>query len=145
MKATLLLCDAAQVDPAGKVHILGAGWTVVGGGAGIPLPAQAVVAMVHVPWHQTTQPHFLRLRLEDADGNVVRVGPPDAVHPMVHEQTVSVSRPPGAPEGITLDVPVVVSIGPGMPLPAGRYAWRLEIDGASDEDWMATFHVRETA
>jgi hypothetical protein len=30
-----------------------------------------------------------------------------------------------------------------MPLPAGRYAWRLEIDGASDEDWMATFHVRE--
>ena len=29
MKATLILCDAAQVDPAGKVHILGAGWTVV--------------------------------------------------------------------------------------------------------------------
>ena len=29
MKATLLLCDAAQVDPSGKVHILGAGWTVV--------------------------------------------------------------------------------------------------------------------
>ena len=45
MKATLLLCDAAQVDPAGKVHILGAGWTVVGGGNGVPLPAQAVVLM----------------------------------------------------------------------------------------------------
>lgn len=142
MKATLLLCDAAQVDPAGKVHILGAGWTVVGGGNGVPLPAQAVVAMVHVPWHETVRPHFLRLRLEDADGNAVLVGPPEARQPMVHEQTVVVNRPPGAPEGITLDVPVVVSIGPGMPLAAGRYAWRLEIDGASDEDWMATFHVR---
>ena len=142
MKATLLLCDAAQVDPAGKVHILGAGWTVVGGGPGVPLPAQAVVAMVHVPWHETVRPHFLRLRLEDADGKPVLVGPPDARQPMVHEQTVVVNRPAGAPEGITLDVPVVVSIGPGMPLPAGRYAWRLEIDGASDEDWMATFHVR---
>ena len=143
MKATLLLCDAAQVDPAGKVHILGAGWTVVGGGNGVPLPAQAVVAMVHVPWHETVRPHYLRLRLEDADGNAVLVGPPEARQPMVHEQTVVVNRPAGAPEGITLDVPVVVSIGPGMPLPAGRYAWRLEIDGASDEDWMATFHVRE--
>lgn len=143
MKATLLLCDAAQVDPAGKVHILGAGWTVVGGGNGVPLPAQAVVAMVHVPWHETVRPHFLRLRLEDADGNAVLVGPPEARQPMIHEQTVVVNRPAGAPEGITLDVPVVVSIGPGMPLAAGRYAWRLEIDGASDEDWMATFHVRE--
>ena len=52
------------------------------------------------------------------------------------------SRPPGAPEGITLDVPVVVSVGPGMPLTDGRYSWRLEIDDASDEDWLASFHVR---
>ncbi len=144
MKATLLLCDAAQVDPAGKVHILGAGWTVVsGGGDEAPLPAQAVVAIVHVPWHETVRPHHLLLRLEDADGNPVLVGPPDARRPMIHEQTVVVNRPAGAPEGITLDVPVVVSIGPGMSLPVGRYAWRLEIDGTSGEDWMATFHVRQ--
>ena len=131
MKATLLLCDAAQVDPAGKVHILGAGWTVVGGGNGVPLPAQAVVAMVHVPWHETVRPHFLRLRLEDADGNAVLVGPPEARQPMVHEQTVVVNRPAGAPEGITLDVPVVVSIGPGerfyirVSADAKQVRWRL--------------------
>ena len=145
MKATLLLCDAAQVDPSGKVHILGAGWTVVGAGAGVSLPGHAVVVLVHVPWHQTTAPHFLRLRLEDADGNPVLVGPPEAPQPMVHEQTVVVRRPPGAPEGITLDVPVVVAVGPGMPLPPGRYGWRLEIDGESHEDWMTTFHVRAPA
>ncbi len=142
MKATLLLCDAAQVDPAGKVHILGAGWTVVGGGPGGALPAQAIVVLVHVSWHQTQRPHQLRLRLENADGRAVLVGPPEARQPMVHEQMVAVQRPPGAPEGITLDVPVVVSIGPGMQLPPGRYAWRLEIDGETHEDWMVAFHVR---
>lgn len=152
MKATLLLCDAAQVDPAGKVHILGAGWTVVDSGGRAPgddgsdggrlgLPGQAVVAMVHVPWHETVGSHFLRLRLEDADGQAVMVGPPDDQRPMVHEQPFAARRPAGAPEGITIDVPVVVSIGPGMPLQPGRYAWRLEIDGRSHEDWMVSFHV----
>ncbi|MGH8891355.1 MAG: hypothetical protein ACRDV3_16530 [Acidothermaceae bacterium] len=158
MKATLLLCDAAQVDPAGKVHILGAGWTVVGVGGdpsgsddgpeagGVPpglpgLPGQAVVAMLHVPWHETIESHFLRLRLEDADGNAVMVGPPGEQRAMVHDQPFSARRPAGAPEGITIDVPVVVSIGPGMPLKPGRYAWRLEIDGRSHEDWMVSFHV----
>jgi Family of unknown function (DUF6941) len=146
MRATLLLCDAAQVDPAGKVHILGAGWTVVGSVAGpgeaAALPAQAVVVLVHVPWNETDAPHHLRLRLEDADGQPVLAGPPDARRPMVHEQAFGVQRPPGAPEGITLDVPVVVSVGPGLVLRPGRYAWRLEIDGASHEDWMVAFHVR---
>ena len=154
MKATLLLCDAAQVDPAGKVHILGAGWTVVGVGGnpqgrdgnnesdpGPGLPGQAVVAMLHVPWHETIEPHFLRLRLEDADGNAVMVGPPGDQRAMVHDQPFTARRPTGAPEGITIDVPVVVSIGPGMPLEPGRYAWRLEIDGQSHEDWMVSFHV----
>jgi hypothetical protein len=142
VKATLLLCDAAQVDPAGKVHILGAGWTVVGGGAGVPLPGQAVVVLVHVPWHETVQPHSLRLRLEDADGMPVLIGPPDARHPLVHEQTLTVRRPAGAPEGIEIDVPVVVTLAPGMLLAPGRYAWRLEIDATSHEDWMTSFHVR---
>jgi hypothetical protein len=39
-------------------------------------------------------------------------------------------------------MPVVVSVGPGMPLLDGRYSWRLEIDGTSHEDWLASFHVR---
>jgi hypothetical protein len=143
VKATLILCDAAQVDPAGKVHILGAGWTVVSVVPGSPLLAHSIVAIVHVPWHETDRPHRLRLRLEDADGRAVMIGPaPDQLAPLVHEQLIEVRRPPDAPEGITLDVPVVVSVGPGMPLTDGRYSWRLEIDGASDEDWLASFHVR---
>jgi hypothetical protein len=137
----LLLCDAAQVDPSGKVHLLGAGWTVVG----TPLPGLAVVVLVHVAWHETVTPHVLRLRLEDADGQPVLVGPADAPRALLHEQTIVAPRPPGVPEGINIDVPVVVSFGPGMPLPPGRYVWRLEIDGASDEGWMLAFHVRAPA
>ena len=97
---------------------------------------------MHVPWHETENPHGVRLRLEDADGRVVMLGSPDSLHPMDHEQRIEVRRPVGAPEGISLDVPVVVAVGPGMALPPGRYAWRLEIDGESHEDWMTTFHVR---
>ena len=88
MKATLLLCDAAQVDPAGKVHILGAGWTVVGGGVGVPLPGQAVVALIHVPWHQPVAPPFLRLRLEEAAGNPVLLGLPGDQRPLLHDQKI---------------------------------------------------------
>jgi hypothetical protein len=113
MKATLLLCDAAQVDPAGKVHILGAGWTVVSVARGTPVLAHAVVAIVHVPWNETHEPHRLRLRLEDEDGRPVMIGPaPDQLAPLIHEQQIEVGRPPGAPEGITFDVPVVVTVGP---------------------------------
>ncbi|MBX5446934.1 MAG: hypothetical protein IRZ27_00235 [Acidothermus cellulolyticus] len=142
MHATLLLCDAAEVDPAGKVHILGAGWTVVGAGPTGALPGQAVVVLVHVPWHRTGEDHLLRLSLEDADGRAVLAGAPENPQPLVHQQAFRVQRPPGAPEGITIDVPVVVTIGPGLVLPPGRYAWRLEIDGETREDWLVSFHVR---
>ena len=64
--------------------------------------------------------------------------------PLGPEQPIVVQRPPGGPEGLTLDVPVVVSIAPGLVLAPGRYAWRLEIDGRSREDWMVSFHVRAT-
>jgi hypothetical protein len=143
VKATLILCDAAQVDPSGKVHILGVGWTVVRVGVGVPVPAHAVVAIVHVAWHETPSPHLICLRLQDADGRPVMIGP-DADHlaPLVHDQLLEVHRPSDVPEGITFDVPVVVSVSPGLPLVEGRYSWRLEIDGHTDEEWLASFHVR---
>src|SRR5205814_5138159 len=109
VKATLILCDAAQVDPAGKVHILGAGWTVVMVAHGVPLPPHSVVAIVHVPWHETLVPDSLRLRLEDADGRAGMVGPePSQLTPLVPDQLIGVRRPVGAREGISLGRPGVV-------------------------------------
>lgn len=142
LQATLLLCDAAQADPAGKVHILGAGWSITQASPGNPLPPHAIVAIIHVPWNEANRMHTARLILQDADGRVVQIETPNGLVPLVHEQQFEVGRPAGVPEGISLESPVVVNIGPGLPLTSGRYAWRLEIDDRTRQEWVAPFHVR---
>lgn len=48
----LILCDAAQTDAAtGKIHMLGAGWTITGS----PTAPHAVALMIQVPWDRTNQ------------------------------------------------------------------------------------------
>lgn len=49
MRAVLVLCDFAEQDqPGGKVHMLGAGWSMIG-----PLPApHAVVVLIKVGWNE---------------------------------------------------------------------------------------------
>lgn len=137
MRATLILSDAAQVDPAGKVHLLGAGWSITG----TPLGAFSVVVLIAVDWSETDTPHHAMLRLEDADGRLVVIdgAEPEAVQ---QEHDFEVGRPSGVPVGSSVDVPVVWSFTPGMPLPPGRYLWRLEIDGATTEPWSLPFVVR---
>jgi hypothetical protein len=139
MKATLVLSDAAQVDPSGKVHLLGGGWSMTSS----PLPAFAVVVLVAVDWSETIRPHEAVLRLEDADGHVVGVAGPDgSVEPFVHRHQFEVGRPPEVTAGGSVDLPVVWSFGPGMPLAPGRYLWRLEIDSDTQEAWSLPFVVR---
>lgn len=139
MRATLLLSDAAQVDGHGKVHLLGGGWSVTS----TPLGGFSVVLLIAVGWNETNQPHVAVLRLEDADGRVVAFEGPDGTSTAVRqEHPFEVGRPSGLPEGSSVDVPVVVNFGPGMPLPPGRYLWRVEIDGATAEPWSLPFVVR---
>ena len=137
MRATLILADSAQVDPAGKVHLLGGGWSITGS----PLGAFAVVVLIAVEWSETNEPHRAVLRLEDADGRVVSIAgdEPSAIQ---QEHDFEVGRPAGVPVGSSVDVPVVWNFGPGMPLPTGRYLWRLEIDGETREPWSLPFVVR---
>jgi hypothetical protein len=135
VRAVVLVCDAAQADPGGKVHMLGAGWNITSH----PLPAQAIVAIVGVPWHQSNVRHDVRLQLEDADGRVVT---PNGGAPVAMEQTFEVGRPPGVPEGTDLHVPIVLTLAPGLPIPPGGYMWRLFVDGETQEHWTAAFHVR---
>jgi hypothetical protein len=44
--AKLILCDYAVADPAGKVHMLGAGWSLTSS----PTPPHAVVVLMKIPW-----------------------------------------------------------------------------------------------
>ena len=139
MRVTLLLSDAAQVDGNGKVHLLGGGWSVTTS----PLGGFSVVLLIAVGWNETNQPHVALLRLEDADGRTVAFQAADGTSsPVSQEHRFEVGRPSGLPEGSSVDVPLVVSFGPGMPLPTGRYLWRVEIDGATAEPWSLPFVVR---
>jgi hypothetical protein len=95
-----------------------------------------------VPWNEANRVHIARLLLQDADGAVVHIETPAGTVPLIHEQQFEVGRPAGVPEGISLESPVVVNIGPGLPLSPGRYSWRLEIDGTTRQEWVAAFHVR---
>jgi hypothetical protein len=141
VKAIVLLADSAAADQAsGKVHLLGAGWSITAS----PLPAHAVVALVGVPWDQTNRQHAIRLALLDAAG--VRVLAPAADSgepaPVALEAKLEVGRPPGLPPGSVIDAPFMVSIPAGLPLAPGRYVWQLEINDETQENWSASFLVR---
>jgi hypothetical protein len=137
MEAHILLADAAQRSPEGKVHALGLGWTVTS----TPLPPSAVVVFIKVPWDQANEPHHAVLGLIDEDGRPVLPHGPEGGE--LEIQTVfETGRPAGVPRGMPLDVALTFAIAPGMPLPPGGYVWRLEIDGEGQETWRAPFQVR---
>ena len=138
MRATLILSDAAQVDPAGKVHLLGGGWSITG----TPLGGFSVVVLIAVDWSETNVAHHAVLRLEDEDGRVVVITGNEGPEELSQEHDFEVERPEGVPPGSSVDVPVLWNFGPGMPLPVGRYLWRLEIDSELREQWSLPFTVR---
>jgi hypothetical protein len=118
MKITMMLADAAQ-QVGGKLFVLGGGWST----APTPTPPMAVVVKIEVPWDRSNESHEWRLSLVDADGRAVRTPDDQDVHVAGR---LEVGRPPGLPEGSPLDAPLVVNFMP-LPLPPGRYEWRLEV------------------
>lgn len=124
VKITMLLADAAQ-EVGGKLYVLGGGWSSTAS----PTAPMAVAMKIEVPWDRSNLKHHWRLALVDADGRPVRM--PDERVVEVSGQ-LEVGRPTGLAEGTPLDAPLVVNFGP-LPLPPGRYEWRLEI-----EEWVET-------
>ena len=70
MRASIILADFAETDPGGKVHILGAAWSVTG-----PQPGpQAVVGFIQVPPEHAGGAISFTLRLADRAGlNILTV------------------------------------------------------------------------
>jgi hypothetical protein len=133
IEAIVLLCDAAVADPAGKIHMLGAGWSITGS----PTPPAAVAVMLKVPWDRANQKIPLSLKLFDADGGEVSVqGAKIGI-----EHTFEVGRPPGLAHGTSIDQSFQLSLGP-MPLEPGRYQWRLDVGGT---EVSTSFEVRASS
>lgn len=137
MRATILLCDYAQVAN-GKLYILGGGWSVTS----VPLPPSAIAVKLEVPWDQADAPLEVRLALVDTDGTPIMDQNPAGPQPIRVTAHLDVRRLPGLAPGTPLDAVLAVGLPP-LPLDAGgRYTWQLEIDGDSQEDWHLDFSVR---
>jgi hypothetical protein len=134
VEAQVILCDAAVADPRGKVHMLGAGWSVTG----TPTAPQAVAVLMKIPWDRADQRLAMALRLLDADGKPVRLEGPDGVQVIESRGEVEVGRPPGLEPGSPIDASFALNVQ-SMPLKPGRYEWRLEL---ADQFFAVAFQVR---
>lgn len=129
----VILCDAAQADPAGKVHMLGAGWSVTRSPT-----SHAVAVLIKVPWDRANQPLPLTLELVNADGRPVELPTEDGTAGIRAEGTIEVGRPPGTEAGSPLDAAFALNVPP-LPLQAGRYTWRLTL---AEYENTVSFSVR---
>lgn len=136
MRVTMLLCDFAQAAE-GKLYVMGGGWSIRA-----EMAPMALAIKIDVPWSETNRPHQWNLTLVDADGAPVMVEGPEGARPIQISDGFEVGRPAGLPEGTAIDVPIAINVAP-IPLPPNkRYVWRLEIDGASNDDWHVSFLTR---
>jgi hypothetical protein len=121
IEVCMVLCDAVQVS-AGKLFILGGGWDNCSPGAA----TMGVAVIVKIPWAMSNRKFHWELKLMDADGNQVSMGPDNRLG---FEGGLEVGRPPGVPKGIDLSVPLAVNIG-GVPLaPSSSFRWEFFVDG----------------
>lgn len=136
MEVDLILADFAEVEASsGKVHILGAGWSLTG-----PAPSpQAVVAFLRVPAERVGSPLPLTLRLLDQARQVVEVPGLGGMQPLEIFGQVEMKVPESWDQTSELAASFAVNLGP-LSLKPGGYTWILEVDGK--EEAHAGFLVR---
>ena len=134
VEAQVILCDAAVADPGGKVHMLGAGWSV----AGTPTAPQAVAVLMKIPWDRANHRIPMALRLLDADGRPVALPGPTGPQVVESRGEIEVGRPAGMEPGSPIDASFALNVQ-AMPLVPGRYEWRLEL---AESTFSAAFQVR---
>jgi hypothetical protein len=137
MRATIILADFAETDAGtGKVHILGAGWSVTG-----PQPApQAVIALIDVPPERVGESIPVTLRLIDRTGRVLEVQDPSGTQRIEVTGQVETREPDGWDHSTDLRVAFTASLML-LPLQPGEsYTWSVEVEG--QDLASAKFHVR---
>ena len=134
--ATMMLADSAQAVE-GKLYILGGGWNLTAGGG-----PSAVAVVLNVSWDLANTRHEWRLELIDSDDQPVLIEGQE--EPVAAWGAFEVGRPAGLPTGTELISPLAVNIGP-LPLPSGRFVWRLLIDGQPIETARLAFNVMQPA
>jgi hypothetical protein len=125
VKTTLLLCDHVQ-EVAGKLYVLGGGWSIY---RGSPV-TMGLAVKISVPWEAANIPHDFAARLVTEDGlDPVLPGAEGEPAPARIEFNgrFESGRPAGLAPGSDLDAPIAVNLA-GLPLGPGRYEWQVAID-----------------
>jgi hypothetical protein len=137
MQTVIVLGDFAERDTAsGKVHILGAGWTVTG-----PEPtSQAVIIFVKVPADRARTPIPITLRLLDEAGRIVKVPGAAGVQRLEVFGQIEMGEPETWEDSADLDAVFSVNVGPLLLQPGARYTWSVDVDGK--EAASTEFRVR---
>lgn len=134
----LILCESAHADPAGTLHMLGAGWSVTG----TPTGPQALALLIKVPWDRANEHLPVVVELLTEDGPPVTLSGPGGVPtPVRAEAALEVGRPAGVAKGSPLDASLALNFG-SLPLSPGRYQWKAEIAG---DQQVESFTVRATS
>lgn len=140
IEAQMILCDAAQADQSGKLHMLGAGWHMTGS----PTAPQAVAVMIKVPWDRTNQKIPITLRLLDSDGKAVCLPTPNGSSALEIKTLVEVGRPAGIAHGSYIPAAFAVNVG-SMPLTPGRYVWHLTAGETERQEPFQVFGLPGTS
>ena len=95
----MLLADKAEIH-AGKLYMMGGAWDRLHvKSLGAPVSLSLIIGVL-VPWTLTNEPHQLRIRIEDEDGNPV---PPSA------EASINVGRPSESTKGQSFRAMAVIN------------------------------------
>jgi len=97
IEAQMLLCDAAVADQGGKLHMLGAGWSITSS----PTSPQAVAVLLKIPWDRANERLALMLRLVDDDGRPVAVATTEGSQELTMGGDIETGRPPGVTPGLS--------------------------------------------
>jgi hypothetical protein len=116
---TLMLADAAQQTPDGKLHVLGGQWDrLVTASLPITHPSLAIVLVVRVEYTEALERHDLRVELVK-DGEPV--GPAVSGH-------LQIGHPPTLTRGAAQSAALALTFSQVTFTSTGRYEWVVRID-----------------
>lgn len=127
----LVLADSATTDRAsGKIHMLGAGWSLTGPA----VPPSAIAGFLRIPWGEASEQVRFRLHLIDEEGEPVKIPQGDGGDlPIGFEGTLALNDAQADHEEakwVPMNLSFSVSLPP-LPLTTGHpYEWIFEVEGS---------------
>jgi len=132
------LADFAQVE-GGKVGAFGLGWSTCSS----PCPPFAFVIFIDVEWAEVQELYPVTIELIGVNDELVSLPGPSGPVPIRFEFTTGMTLQDDVEEGTLIRVPVALNVQGALPLPLGKYRWRVAVAGFDADAGYAPFEVRQ--